>query len=194
MTKTQTTADNGFSIEILKQLAFMQHEGESFFIVNNKAYIGEEDSAKESYDAANEDYESFNDFCSNECDEVEEFNNDDYLVLTDEEANEKVKEYIEGSLWAFNADFIIGECGLDFSGVDSLRKMQQDSCEDANDFIRSLIDKCTDIDSFVESAVRADGRGHFLSSYDGEENEETVCEFCEETGENETMFYIYRVN
>lgn len=34
-------------------------------------------------------------------------------------------------------------------------------------------------------AIRADGRGHFMSSYDGEENEEIV--------EGET-FYIYRIN
>jgi hypothetical protein len=37
------------------------------------------------------------------------------------------------------------------------------------------------LEGFVEEAVSADGRGHFLSSYDGEENEQDG-------------FYIYRIN
>lgn len=110
---------------------------------------------------------------------------DDYLVLTDEEANDKAREYIEDSIWAFNADFIIEECGLDFSGVDSLRAMQEKSCESANDFIRSIIENTCGIESFVESAISADGRGHFLSTYDGEENEVSI--------KGETL-YIYRIN
>lgn len=110
---------------------------------------------------------------------------DDYLILTDEEADEQAKEYIKDSLWAFNADFIIGECGLDFSGVESLKKMQEKSCEGANDFILSLVEKTCGLASFVEAAISADGRGHFLSSYDGEENEVTV---------NGKAYYIYRVN
>ena len=32
---------------------------------------------------------------------------DEYLVLTDDEANEEVYKAIENSLWAFNAEFII---------------------------------------------------------------------------------------
>jgi hypothetical protein len=48
-----------------------------------------------------------------------------------------------------------------------------------------LIDRLWDIDSLVEDAISADGRGHFLSSYDGDENEETV---------NGQTFYIYRTN
>jgi len=115
----------------------------------------------------------------------------DYLVLTDSEADETAREYILDSLWAFNASFIIGECGLDMSGEESLKSMQEKSCEGANDFIKSLIEKTCGIDSFVDSAVSADGRGHFLSSYDGEENEVTVNE---KRGEEKMTFYIYRTN
>ena len=106
---------------------------------------------------------------------------DDYLVLTDDEADEAVREYIKDSVWAFNASFILCECGLDGSGEDSLKAMQEKSCESANDFILSLIEKTCGLDEFVDSAVCADGRGHFLSSYDGEENEQ---------GE----YFIYRTN
>lgn len=36
----------------------------------------------------------------------------DYLVLTDEEADNATAEYIKYSIWAFNPEFIISECGL----------------------------------------------------------------------------------
>ena len=109
----------------------------------------------------------------------------DYTVLTDEEADEQCAEYIKDSLWAFNSDFILSECGLDLSGADSLRTMQEKSCESANDFVLSLVEKTCGIESFIESAVSADGRGHFMSSYDGEEIEAQI---------DGQYLYIYRVN
>ena len=98
----------------------------------------------------------------------------EYLVLTDGEANEMSQEYLEESLWAFDAGFILETCGLDSSSniIRSLRKMQEDSCEGCNDFIRALVDGTCGIDEFVDQAIIADGRGHFLSSYDGEEGEQ----------------------
>ena len=96
---------------------------------------------------------------------------DGYAVATDDEADQACKENIKDSVWAFNASFILDECGLDFSGEDSLKAMQEKSCESANDFILSLIEKTCGLDSFVEAAISADGRGHFLSSYDGQEVE-----------------------
>ena len=123
-----------------------------------------------------------------ECD-VEEAQNliddGDYLVFTDSEADEACKEYIKDSLWAFNADFILCECGLDLSGADSLRLMQEKSCESANDFVLSLVEKTCGIDKFVDSAISADGRGHFLASYDGEEVE---------VEDDYGYLYIYRLN
>src|SRR4051812_27567705 len=47
-------------------------------------------------------------------------------------------------------------------------------CESNNDVIYNTIKKTCGIDTFVEAAISADGRGHFMSSYDGNENEETV--------------------
>ena len=106
----------------------------------------------------------------------------EYLVLTDGEANEAAAAYIADSLWAFNAEFILEACGLD-SGSNvarSLRQIQKDSCEGCNDFIYALVDRTCGIDEFTEEAILADGRGHFLSSYDGEEGEQ---------GE----YFIYRI-
>lgn len=105
----------------------------------------------------------------------------DYLVLTDEEADEKVKEYIKESVWAFNASFLSSETGL----PEDMFTAVQPQCESANDAVLQCIEQSCGLDEFVESAVSADGRGHFLSSYDGNEIEVNT--------EEETL-YIYRIN
>jgi hypothetical protein len=105
----------------------------------------------------------------------------EYLVLTDDEADERAREYIEESLWAFNASFMFGMTGLSEKIFIALSQQY----EDANDAILDLVRSTCGIDSLVEAAIAADGRGHFLSSYDGEENE------IEYEGES---YYIYRVN
>ena len=111
---------------------------------------------------------------------------ENYAVLTEEQADERAREEILESLWAFNADFIISHCKnfekMDIYEVEtaekSLRYAQENCCENANGLVFALID---DIDEFVEDAINADGRGHFISRYDGEENEQN-------------NFYIYRVD
>ena len=98
----------------------------------------------------------------------------EYLVLTEGEADQEVQAYIEDSLWAFNAEFILNICGLDSNSnvIESFRKMQEDTCEGCNDFIRALVDGTCGIEEFAEQAILADGRGRFLSTYDGEEGEQ----------------------
>lgn len=106
---------------------------------------------------------------------------EDYLVLTDDEANEKAKEYILDTLWAFNANFIVSECGLDYALIDMIEIYKKEKCESANDAISSLIEKTCGLDTFVESAISTDGRGNFLNTYDGEEIK---------SGD----YFIYRIN
>ena len=115
----------------------------------------------------------------------EECEKEDYLVCTDEEADEAVTNYIKESLWAFNADFILNVCGLDGSGVLALKNMQETLCKDSNDFVLSLVRGTCGLEYFVECAVNVDGKGEFLSSYNGVENE------FELDGE---YYYIYRLN
>ena len=102
----------------------------------------------------------------------------EYAIGTDSEADSAVAHNIADSVWAFNASFLALYTGLPeemFSGM-------QDKCEDANDAFTTCVKRAEGgLAGFVEKAVSADGRGHFLSGYDGEENEE---------GE----FYIYRTN
>lgn len=104
-----------------------------------------------------------------------------YMVLTEEESDIKAGEYVEESLWAFNADFLSGITQLPTEVFTAL----QDQCEGANDTFRKLIDGTCGIDEVVNQAISSDGKGHFLAGYDGEEIE--VC-----GGGN--YFYIYRTN
>lgn len=115
-------------------------------------------------------------------DDTFECGNQAYLVLTDSEADDKCRERILDSVWAFRSEFL--SCHLK-KGVDrNVVKLIQsnDKYESNNAAILSLIG---DVDHFVDDAIRSDGRGHFLSRYDGEENEVFGKTF---------RYYIYRVN
>ena len=107
-------------------------------------------------------------------------NNNEYKVLTDDEADEEVKEYIEQSVWAFNPSFLSAHAK---DGIDEdVFKALSEKCEGSNEAVKSLI---KDFDHFVDDAVLSDGRGHFLSSYDGCEHEVNI---------KGNYYYIYRTN
>ena len=120
-------------------------------------------------------------------DNVFEVGKAEYLVLTEKEANEYVKEEIMQTLWAFNTEFILhhsnnnGMSAWEWdNAVKALNAAQSDFCEGANGLVRALI---VDIDQFVKDAVAADGRGHFLAHYDGDEDEQKI---------DGVTYYIYR--
>jgi len=105
-----------------------------------------------------------------------------YLVcLDDDEADEVAADRIKDSLWAFNASFLSVKTGLDALVFEAL----QDRCEDSNDAIETIVNGSCGLDSFVADAISADGRGHFIGSYDGVENEYS-------TGSG--YAYLYRMN
>ena len=85
------------------------------------------------------------------------------IAYTEQEAEEAARQDIENSVWAFQPDFLAAHCDCESK---HLAKIQQQLGEDANEVFRKLI---TDFDYFVEDAIRSDGRGHFLASYDSEE-------------------------
>lgn len=133
-------------------------------------------------------FEALANFLEVEVEEVEQGYNEftfeaeggEFLVVTDNEADQFAADEIKESVWAFNTNFIIEHSSaLDFDEEsEEIVKAIQEKCEDGNKAILKLID---DLDEFVEDAVRYDGRGHFLAKYDGEENEEG-------------NYYIYRTN
>mgnify|MGYP003480099808 CR=1 FL=1 len=171
-----------------KSLALMQHLGLPYFTVDGHWFQGNEEEEFRAFSEWAEKmdkYPSREDFAEwcfetlllvpEDCTEID----DNYSVYTDKEADEKAAEYIKESAWAFNASFIIDHSNLPYEGIEMIQTFQQ-KCEGANETILALIG---DFDKFVSDAISADGRGHFLSSYDGEENEETV---------NGETYYIYR--
>jgi len=131
-----------------------------------------------------------------------EADGEEWEVLTDDEADEKLKDYIAESLWAFNTSFllwhitedsVIENLGLESTyydedteeeieiedkeeiiylntgmNLEELVKSYQEKYESGNQDLMNLL---PDFDEFVSEAERADGRGHFLNSYDGEEVE-----------------------
>lgn len=117
---------------------------------------------------------------------------EEFYILEDERAYALAFQLIKDELWAFTSEFIMEHLKHDIvyceHPVDledlrlAIRAAQKRLCEGANAIIHALID---DLEDFVDDAIAADGRGHFISSYDGEEHEVTV--------DGET-YYIYRLS
>lgn len=108
--------------------------------------------------------------------------NGEFAVGTSDAADDAAKEYVEMTAWAFSPEFLSNFTGLPkemFAAV-------QEQCEGANDAVLKCIEmKEGGIDAFAKLAISYDGRGHFLSPYDGEELEQMV---------NGEWFNMYRVN
>ena len=107
-----------------------------------------------------------------------DFDSEDYLVYTDEEADEAVREEIEEMVWAFTPSFLRAHTGVTIEAIAKIQEM----CESANEPLKAMI---KDFDHFVEDAVKCDGRGHFLAGYDHQEDYVTF---------NGITYYIYRRN
>lgn len=105
-------------------------------------------------------------------------NGEEYLVLTDTEANEYARSEIEDMLWAFDANWLAGYTGLHKAVFEALAG----GYENSNEAIMALINNAGSMDEFVQDAIDADGRGHFVANYDGKEIE------------LENDYYAYRVN
>jgi hypothetical protein len=118
---------------------------------------------------------------------TEALDSGDYSLLTDSEADRRAREYILDSVWAFRASFIAAHArdGVTEEVIQSIQA--NDKCESNNPVILALI---KDVDAFVDDAIRSDGRGHFLSSYDGEE-----IEIVSRTKSGKNLYmYAYRHN
>jgi hypothetical protein len=103
---------------------------------------------------------------------IYEIDGAEYAIANDEaEAVAAAKEYIKESLWAFNTKFILehnSKIIVSERLTDAFVKMQQELCEECNEICLALID---DLDEFVQNAITSDGLGHFLSQYDGNQQD-----------------------
>lgn len=144
------------------------------FLINTGEATAEELAVLTMKNTYNENYNTF------------EVIGNEYKVLTDEEADNEAKESILNSLWAFNAYFILEHTDFYRTAynyecekfTEALQMMQDSLCESANSIVKALI---YDLDVFVDDAIDEDGRGHFISYYDGKENEHNG-------------LYIYRID
>jgi hypothetical protein len=96
----------------------------------------------------------------------------EYLVLTDDEADTRLRAEIRDSVWAFNPNFIADHssaCSANRKAFAEIFKIAQEKlCEDANPLLLEIID---DFDEFADDAEASDGREHFLAQYDDKEIE-----------------------
>ena len=111
-----------------------------------------------------------------------EYRKECYYVLNDEDADERARDVIQEQVWAFNADFLCMYMAGDLT-AEMVNDMRGNQCEAVNDAFVALIEAGSGMEEFTTDAFGADGRGHFLNSYDGEEYEEEV---------NGTTYYIYQ--
>ena len=108
-----------------------------------------------------------------------------YVVMTDAEADDAARESLRDSLWAFQSSFLRSYIPAlrNAAAARAFDKMRETLCEDANELVSALLgareDEC------LADAISADGRGHTLAPYDGEESEQRV---------EGVTFYIYRTN
>lgn len=110
---------------------------------------------------------------------VIEYDDCEYAIAMDEdEADKACYEYIEGSVWAFNPYFLEQMTDVPAEMFEAV----QDKAESMNEPISILIERTCGMQDFVDQAITDDGRGHFLSWYDGKEIE------------LECGAYAYRVN
>ena len=111
---------------------------------------------------------------------------DEWLILNDEGRNIEVRSYIEDTIEYFNPTFLSRLTGIS-SNIFTV--LQESQITDTNKTIILLIKATCGMDKFVEESIEADGYGHFLSPYDGEETEFSVMD-----GWDKINYYAYRVN
>jgi hypothetical protein len=104
----------------------------------------------------------------------------EYKIFTEDEANDAVADYIADTLWAFTPSFLSGLTGID----EEVFELLSEKCEGGNEAIHSIL-RATNVSmsEVVDEAIRWDGRGHFLNSYDGNEYEVSV---------NGEYYFLYR--
>ena len=87
----------------------------------------------------------------------------EFLVLDENERMERLLDDIRETASYFNASFLAEMTGLPQIAFEKL--------VDENEAVVAIIEGTCGLERFAEAAVDADGFGHFISGYDGEEIE-----------------------
>jgi hypothetical protein len=116
---------------------------------------------------------------------IVKFGNREWLAAGDEDATAIAHAYAWDLVWAFNYNFIAKHIPVGYVVAEAMTKVAERLCCGANPAIQALIDAGSGKDDFCDAAIMADGRGHFLSSYDGKESEFRI---------DGVTSYYYRIN
>lgn len=88
---------------------------------------------------------------------------DEWAVAENEEAaNKAARQAIENSISYFRPDFLAAHSDV----PEEVFVFLANKCFDNNKAYKSMI---CDVNNFIDDAIDADGRGHFLNSYDSRE-------------------------
>lgn len=87
----------------------------------------------------------------------------EWIALTEDEANERVRDYIVDSLGYFNPDFL--------GRLTGLPEIVFEKLSEEHEAVEAIVKATCGMDKFVTDAIREDGRGHFINTYNGEEYE-----------------------
>lgn len=147
---------------------YFEHNGEYYIGATQKEYeefeikeLETEDDTSEAFDEwIDSEYSTLEEEIENKYDNYYQYENQEYLVLTNSETHDAAYNSVM-SIWE--------DCYL----TKEIKKQLG--------FLKNYID----LESATHDAIRADGRGHTLASYDGYEYHEKV---------NEVNYYIYRIN
>lgn len=121
--------------------------------------------------------------CYPEFDHHSEVDLEDFMFLIDSEADIACEEYICESIWAFSPDFLANYLNCPVEVIQAIH--DNGKCEDNNQIFIEWIEQHFNMDDFILDVIDADGRGHFLSSYDGEEHKVQW---------KDEEYYIYKIN
>lgn len=111
--------------------------------------------------------------------------NQRYAIGTEEQAQKAARTYVAESLWCMRSSFLSDETGLDARIFDAIAGRSgggEEFQEDISRIVEGLADN--GVEGFTERAIEQDGRGTFISSYDGEEFE---------LRDGESEWYAYRI-
>lgn len=90
----------------------------------------------------------------------------EYLVLDESDADAAARDDYRRSLWAFNAEFLVEDMPNGVT-VYAIQALQNALYEGASEVFAGMLGD--NLDSVLDRAIEADGRGHVLSPWDGEE-------------------------
>lgn len=106
----------------------------------------------------------------------------EYRIGTDDQTCDAALQAIDFSLWAFAPEFWSDyvEAQID---IDYWNRIQGDLCEEFGEILRAMVGER--LDEMKQDALRLDGYGHFLATYDGEEHNVQL---------GRTDLFIFRTN